>query len=210
MNMPLGKGRIDTAPPPPRDFAGPVLVSDAASDEQRVIESVRAGNQEAFGVLVQRYLPRALALAMRILRHHEDAEDLVQDAFLSALRHIDKFEPTRPIWPWMSRIIVNRGFDLAAARSLRFTEVLGNDAADQASSPALDTERSEFYEQVRAAVAALPPRRRLVIQLFELEGYSVAEISELLESAPATVRWHIHMARQQLRIALAHVHGATG
>jgi RNA polymerase sigma-70 factor, ECF subfamily len=210
MNMPLGKGRIDTAPPPPRDFAGPVLVSDAALEEQRVIELVRAGNQEAFGVLVQRYLPRALALAMRILRHHEDAEDLVQDAFLSAVRHIDKFEPTRPFWPWMARIIVNRGFDLAAARSLRFTEVLGNDAADQASSPALDTERSEFYEQVRAAVAALPPRRRLVIQLFELEGYSVAEISELLESAPATVRWHIHMARQQLRIALAHVHGATG
>ncbi|HEY5062903.1 MAG TPA: sigma factor, partial [Gemmatimonadaceae bacterium] len=82
--MPLGKGRIETAPPPPREFAGPVLVSDAALEEQRVIESVRAGNQEAFGVLVQRYLPRALALAMRILRHHEDAEDLVQDAFLSA------------------------------------------------------------------------------------------------------------------------------
>jgi RNA polymerase sigma-70 factor (ECF subfamily) len=210
MNMPLGKGRSETAPPPPREFAGPVLVSDAALEEQRVIESVRAGNQEAFGVLVQRYLPRALALAMRILRHHEDAEDLVQDAFLSAVRHIDQFEPTRPFWPWMSRIIVNRGFDLAAARSLRFTEVLGDDAADQASSPALDTERSEFYEQVRTAMAALPPRRRLVIQLFELEGYSVAEISELLESAPATVRWHIHMARQQLRIALAHVHGATG
>lgn len=207
--MPLGKGRIETAPPPPREFAGLILVCDAALEEQRLIESVRAGDREAFGALVQRYLPRALALAMRILRHHEDAEDLVQDAFLSAVRHIDQFEPTRPFWPWMSRIIVNRGFDLAAARSLRFTEVLGDDAADQASSPAVDAERSEFHEQVRTAVATLPPRQRLVIQLFELEGYSVAEISELLDSAPPTVRWHIHMARQQLRKALSHVHGAT-
>ena len=209
MKNPLGSGRTETAQASPREFLRPVLVSDAALEEQRLIESIRAGNNSSLGLLVERYLPRALALATRILRHREDAEDLVQDAFLSAVRHIDRFDPSRPFWPWMARIIVNRGLDLAAARTLRFTEALRDDVADDASSPAADVERSDFYARVRSAMATLPPRRRLVIELFEVEGYSISEIAQLLGSAPPTIRWHVHMARRQLRAALIQVRGAT-
>ncbi|MDB4876631.1 MAG: polymerase sigma factor, sigma-70 family [Gemmatimonadetes bacterium] len=194
---------------PQREFLRPVLLSDAAVEEQRIIESIRDGNTAAFGQLIERYLPRALGLAMRILRHHEDAEDLVQDAFLSALKHIDDFDPARPFWPWMSRIIVNRGLDLSAARSIRSTEILGDYVADRGSSPAMDAERSDIFAHVRVAMLALPPRRRLVIELFELEGFSIAEIARLLDSAPSTIRWHLHVARHQLRGALAHLHGAS-
>jgi RNA polymerase sigma-70 factor (ECF subfamily) len=196
------------APAPPREFLRPVLISDAVLEEQRLIERIHQGDRAAFGILVERQLPRALALATRILRHREDAEDLVQDAFLSALRHIDDFDARRPFWPWLSRIIVNRGLDLVAARSIRTTEILGDDIADRGSSPAIDAERSDVFAQVRVAMSALPPRRRLVIELFELEGFSIVEIAELMESAPATIRWHLHVARRQLRRALGHVRGA--
>jgi RNA polymerase sigma-70 factor (ECF subfamily) len=211
MRSPLGSGRMESAKAaaPQREFLRPVLVSDAALEEQRLIESIRAGNAAAFGQLVERYLPRALALANRILHHREDAEDLVQDAFLAALKHIDDFDPARPFWPWMSRIIVNRGLDLSAARSIRSTEILGDHLADRGSSPAMDAERSDIFAQVRQAMLALPPRRRLVIELFELEGYSITEIARVLESAPSTIRWHLHVARHQLRAALAHVRGAS-
>ncbi|HEY4217903.1 MAG TPA: sigma-70 family RNA polymerase sigma factor [Gemmatimonadaceae bacterium] len=194
---------------PAREFLRPVLVSDEALDEQRLIESVKAGDRDAFGALVTRYLPRALSLGMRILRHREDAEDLVQDAFLSALKHIDNFDPCRPFWPWLSRIIVNRGLDLSASRTVRRSETLDERLADRTSSPAADAERSDFYEQVRQALLGLPPRRRLVIELFELEGFSVVEIAEFLDSAPATIRWHLHIGRRQLRAALGHVRGVS-
>jgi RNA polymerase sigma-70 factor (ECF subfamily) len=210
MKMPLRTDRTDTVEEtaPQRDLLRPVLVSDSASEEQRLIESVRSGDSAAFGVLVTQYLPRALSLAMRILRHREDAEDLVQDAFLSALKHIDNFDPRRPFWPWLSRIIVNRGLDLSASRTVRQSEVLGDHLADRGSSPAADAERSDFYAHLRDAMQGLPPRRRLVIELFELEGFSIVEIAEFLDSAPSTIRWHLHIGRRQLRAALEHVRGA--
>jgi RNA polymerase sigma-70 factor (ECF subfamily) len=214
MTTPLQTGRpagADTAQAsePAREFLRPVLVSDAALEEQRLIESVKSGDSAAFGALITRYLPRALSLGMRILRHREDAEDLVQDAFLSALKHIDNFDPCRPFWPWLSRIIVNRGLDLSASRAVRQSEALDDRLADRTSSPVHDAERSDFFAHVREAMLTLPPRRRLVVELFELEGFSIVEIAEHLDSAPSTIRWHLHIGRRQLRSALAHVRGVS-
>jgi RNA polymerase sigma-70 factor (ECF subfamily) len=144
-----------------------------------------------------------MALAMRLLRHREDAEDLVQDAFLAALQHIDSFDLTRPFWPWLSRIVVNRGLDLAASRSARAADALGDDVSDSRPTPAESAERGEIREEFRKTLSELPARRRLVVQLFEVDGFSVAEIGKLLDSSPATIRWHLHMARRQLRRALA-------
>lgn len=181
-----------------------VLRTDDDSDSEReLLSRVRNGERDAFGQVVERHLPRAMALAMRLLRHREDAEDLVQDAFLAALQHIDSFDLSRPFWPWLSRIIVNRGLDVAASRTTRAAEILGDDLSDSRPSPADAAERGEIREEFRRTLAALPERRRLVLQLFEVDGFSVAEIAKLLDSSPATIRWHLHMARRQLRNALA-------
>lgn len=144
-----------------------------------------------------------MTLAMRLLRHREDAEDLVQDAFLAALQHIDSFDLSRPFWPWLSRIIVNRGLDLAASRSARDLAVLREDVTDSRPMPDESAEQGEIRDEFRRTLLALPERRRLVVQLFEVDGFSVAEIAKILESSPATIRWHLHMARRQLRNALA-------
>jgi RNA polymerase sigma-70 factor, ECF subfamily len=177
--------------------------NDASQEERELLARVRAGDREAFGRVVELYLPRAMSLAMRLLRHREDAEDLVQDAFLAALQHIDRFDLSRPFWPWLSRIVVNRGLDLASSRSTRVAESLPEDLSDMGPSPADAVERGEIRDEFRRTLATLPERRRLVVQLFEVDGYSVAEIAKLLDSSPATVRWHLHMARRQLRNALA-------
>jgi RNA polymerase sigma-70 factor (ECF subfamily) len=210
MKSPLESGRLETPADARRDnTARPVLVTDQAAAEQCLIERAREGDAEAFGALVECYLPRALRLAMRLLHQREDAEDLVQDAFLSALRHIDSFDPHRPFWPWLSRIIVNRGIDLSAARSIRASSELTPDLADSGESPSAGAERDDIFARVRRAMSALPPRRRMVVELFELEGLSIAEIAESLETAPATVRWHLHVARRQLRQALQSLREAS-
>jgi RNA polymerase sigma-70 factor (ECF subfamily) len=177
--------------------------SDDSDQDRELLLRVRSGERDAFGRIVERYLPRAMALAMRLLRHREDAEDLVQDAFLSALQHLDSFDLSRPFWPWLSRIIVNRGLDVSSSRSARAVESLAEDVSDSGPSPAEWAERGEIRDQFRRTLAALPERRRLVVQLFEVDGFSVAEIAKLLDSSPATIRWHLHMARRQLRNALA-------
>ena len=181
-----------------------VLRTNDASDlDRELLARVRDGDRDAFGQIVERYLPRAMALAMRLLRHREDAEDLSQDAFLSALQHIDSFDLSRPFWPWLSRIIVNRGLDFSASRSTRSTAVLSEDVSDVRPTPADAAENGEIRDEFQRTVSGLPAKRRLVVQLFEVDGFSVAEIAKLLDSSPATIRWHLHMARRQLRTALA-------
>lgn len=140
---------------------------------------------------------------MRVLKHREDAEDVVQDAFLRALEHIDRYDPSRPFWPWLARIVVNRGLDVSSSRAARGAAELDEEIADVSATPADAAERGDAIERLRGAVQALPPRRRLVVQLFELDGLSTAEIAELIGGTTATVRWHLHVARRQLRTALA-------
>jgi len=184
-----------------------VLRTNDESDQDReLLARVLAGERDAFGRIVERYLPRAMSLAMRLLRHREDAEDLVQDAFLAALQHIDGFDLSRPFWPWLSRIIVNRGLDQAASRSARSIDALEEDVSDTRPTPADFAEHGEIRDEFHRTLLALPERRRLVVQLFEVDGFSVAEIAKVLDSSPATIRWHLHMGRRQLRNALAPLH----
>jgi RNA polymerase sigma-70 factor (ECF subfamily) len=72
------------------------------------------------------------------------------------------------------------------------------------------TERGEIADQLRHVLATLPPRRRLVMELFEVDGFSVAEIAALLDSSPTTIRWHLHISRRQLRTALSRLRGEAG
>lgn len=168
-----------------------------------LLARVREGDRGAFGELLTRYLSRALSLATRIVRHREDAEDVVQDAFLRALDHIEQFDASRPFWPWLARIVVNRGLDVATRRATRDVVELGDDLVDRRPDPAEAAERAEVSRRFREAVGGLSPRRRLVVQLFELDGFSVAEIAQLIGGSTATVRWHLHMARRDLRAALS-------
>lgn len=199
----------DTATASRRDNSRAPLVlrtNDESDQNRELLARVLAGERDAFGRIVEKYLARAMSLAMRLVRHREDAEDLVQDAFLAALQHIDSFDLSRPFWPWLSRIIVNRGLDQVASRSARSVDALKEDVSDTRPTPADAAEHREIRDEFHRTLLALPERRRLVVQFFEVDGFSVAEIAKLLDSSPATIRWHLHMARRQLRNALAPLH----
>jgi RNA polymerase sigma-70 factor (ECF subfamily) len=180
----------------------------AADDEQALVERVRRGDPEAFNQLVRRYARRAFAIAYRVLRHTQDAEDLVQDAFMAALDAIGSFDPTRPFAPWFFRIVVNRSLNAASARSTRERHVTvvtvdqlrTNDASAAAADPA---ESSEIRTRFQAALATLPEHQRLIVELSDIDGRSSTEIGEMLNLPRGTVRWHLHQARKTLRVALA-------
>jgi len=174
------------------------------ADEGELVERVRGGDGLAFDALVTRYMRRAFSVAYRVLGHKEDAEDLVQDAFIAALQRIDSFEAGRPFGPWFFRILVNRGLNARKSRALRTTEEIPEAAASTFASPEREAERGELRGHLRSAMAGLPERQRFIVELFELEGFSGTEIAEMLEISDGTVRWHLHEARKTLRETLAH------
>jgi RNA polymerase sigma-70 factor (ECF subfamily) len=170
--------------------------------ESTLLQQVQAGDKAAFGFLVDRHVARASSLAMRVVHHREDAEDLVQESFLAALRAIGSFDARRPFWPWLSRIIVNRGLDLVVTRNRRAAEPLDDAMHDARSNASLAVESREVMEGLDAALAAMPPRRRLITELFEIDGLTVGEIAEQTGVTATTVRWHLHQARKTLRACL--------
>jgi RNA polymerase sigma factor (sigma-70 family) len=96
---------------------------------------------------------------------------------------------------------------MAAARSVRVTEPIPDELRDPGASPAELAERRDMMERFRHALALLPPRQQLVVQLFELDGYAVAEIADLLSSTQTAVRWNLQAGRTRLREALVRFTG---
>ena len=172
-------------------------------DETDLVERVRRGEARAFDTLAERYLRRAFSVAYRVMGQREDAEDLVQEAFMAVLQRIDTFEAGRPFAPWFFRILVNRGLNARKARSLRAMEQVPEAAASAHPSPERHAEREELQRRLRRAMETLPERQRVIVQLSELEGFAGTEIAEILEISDGTVRWHLHEARKTLRKALA-------
>lgn len=175
----------------------------APDDEPALAERVRAGDAAAFETLVSRYMRRAFAVAYRLMGQKEDAEDLVQEAFMTVLQRIGTFEAGRPFAPWFFRILVNRGLNARKARSLRAVDQIPDATAAHGPTPEREAERSELRERLRSAMDALPERQRVIVELFELEGFGGPEIAEILEISDGTVRWHLHEARKTLKKALA-------
>jgi RNA polymerase sigma-70 factor (ECF subfamily) len=174
-----------------------------ADDEPALVERLRAGDDAAFETLVNRYMRRAFSVAYRLLGQKEDAEDLVQEAFMAVLQRIDTFQAGRPFAPWFFRILVNRGLNARKSRSLRAVDEIPEATAHAGPSPEREAERTELRDRLRTAMETLPERQRTIVQLFDLEGFAGPEIAEILEISDGTVRWHLHEARKTLKKALA-------
>jgi RNA polymerase sigma-70 factor (ECF subfamily) len=196
--------------------AGPRVATEGAPEppdpvEAAAISRVQAGDAEAFDLIVRRYMRTAYAVAFRVLGHREDAEDVVQEAFLAALANIRTFDTSRKFGPWLYRIVVTRGLNFRKSRSRRTAEPLEDAAVASAEAgPAASAEQAGLKETVATALGQLPERQRMVVQLFDLDGFSGAEIAVMLGVSPGTVRWYLHEARQALRRMLAHLQETAG
>lgn len=177
--------------------------ASAPAEERTLVLRVQQGDTAAFQKLVEGYVRRARAIAMRLMRNTEDADDLVQDAFLRVLQKIESVDPDRPFGPWFFRVLVNTGLDTHRRRRIRRTEEEATDVASADPDPAQLTEQSEIRRRFEEALDDLPPRQRAIVWSFEVDGMSTKEIARSLGVAEVTVRWHLHQGRRALRIALA-------
>ena len=180
-----------------------IAMPSEAVETNELVARHLSGDARAFGEIVGRYHGRLLNFTHRMIGDRERAEDLVQEAFIAVLQRIDSYQAGRPFAPWFFRILVNRGLNARKSRSLRAVEAIPETTAAHGPSPEREAERTELRGRLRSAMDALPERQRVIVELFELEGFAGPEIAEILEISDATVRWHLHEARKTLKKALA-------
>jgi RNA polymerase sigma-70 factor (ECF subfamily) len=179
-------------------------------DDAALRAAASRGDREAFGRLALELAPTARRVARGILGSPEDADDAVQDAFLSAWRAIDRYDPARPLRPWLLRIVVNAATDLLRRRAARRAVALPADLPSGSASPEREAGRALLGDRLLAALATLPERQRTAVVLFDVEGWSHAEIADLLGVAEGTVRSDVFRARRALRPELEPYAGETG
>ena len=147
-------------------------------DERGLVRAAQAGSADALERLYRLHWPRAYRAAYLVVHDAAGAEDIAQEAFLAAVRALDRFDRRRPFGPWLHRIVVNRAIDWARARSLR-----GEVGVDEA----LATVEDDRDGLPLRALAALPPEQRAVIVLRHLLEYTPGEIARLLDLPRGTV-----------------------
>jgi RNA polymerase sigma-70 factor (ECF subfamily) len=175
---------------------GEAILPNPRTGEATLVRAAQRGSAEAFAELFRRHWPRAHRAAWLVVHDATAAEDVAQEAFLSAVRSLDRFDRRRPFGPWLHRIVVNRAIDYARARELR-REVAGADydhAADEVNHAPSD--------DVVAALAALPPEQRAVIVLRHLLGFTPGEIARALGLPRGTVNSRLRRGLDGLQEAV--------
>ena len=166
---------------------------------------VRAGDRDAFELLARRYYRPIFAVISSYMPEQADVEDVAQEAFLRALDRIQTYDPRQPFAPWLYQVARNVALNRLKSATLRRMEPLTGVeeavAADH-SSPALVLERAELRRMIDTAIEDLPERQRIAFRLFDVEGYSAAEIGVLMGLSAASVRSNVYHARRALRAAL--------
>jgi RNA polymerase sigma-70 factor, ECF subfamily len=197
-------------------------VPRASEEDLRLVRRLRAGDEAAFMELVERYNGSLVRLARMFVSSQAVAEDVVQEAWVGVLRGIARFEGRSSLRTWIYRIVVNTAKTRGAreARSVPFAS-LGDDEgaavdADRflpsgawASFPQSWSDEPEsrlLGDETQAVIAAaideLPPRQAAVIRLRDVDGFSSAEVRDLLDLSEANQRVLLHRARSKVRAAI--------
>jgi RNA polymerase sigma-70 factor, ECF subfamily len=158
----------------------------SARRERRLVRAAQRGSSDAIETLFRAHWARAHRAAYLIAQDASAAEDIAQEAFLAAVRALDRFDLRRPFAPWLHRIVVNRAIDLVRARSLR-AEVAGNGGRDESPELAASERAEELTDQTSAAIAALPADQRAAVVMRYLLEFTPGEIAEILGLPRGTV-----------------------
>ena len=177
--------------------------------DSSLVAAAKYGDTRAFEELVFRYERRVLAVAQRITNNREDAEDVAQESFHKAFRHLDTFQEKARFSTWLTRIVINEAYMLLRRRH-RVVEVLpeneddalksASDAfVDQRPSPEESCWRHECTELLTVAINRLRPTLRRTMLLRDIEEHSVEETAQILGTSISAVKARLFHGRRRLR-----------
>jgi len=183
-------------------------MSDMRTDIE-LVAALQNGEQAAFGELLTRYTEKVNNLAIRITRNQEDAEEILQDVFVTVFKKIDRFEGKSAFSSWLYRITVNTAF--MKLRKRKQTQAvsldeLGDSANESFSGKRSDTSdvnfissRHELRAQLDGAIDNLPEEYKAIFILRDVDGLSNQEVGEILNISVPAVKSRLHRSRLMLR-----------
>ena len=185
--------------------------------DQQVIDRVLAGEIALYEIIMRRYNQRLYRVARSILRDDAEAEDVLQEAFVSAYQHLDQFAGYSSFATWLTRIAVNEALRRLPARR-RITqmdefELDGEDAmspVETSPDPEQRASNSELGRLLEDAVLDLPPHYRSVVMLRDIEEMSTAETAAALDLTEDNVKIRLHRGHAMMRDRLSARVGAQG
>jgi RNA polymerase sigma-70 factor (ECF subfamily) len=189
------------------------------SEDDELIREAQHGDRAAFDSLVRRYDQSVLRLALHMLGNEQDAQDVHQEAFLKAYRHLGNFRFECSFYTWLYRIVTNLCLDQLRRRKSRREDpatvvdasgdeldLLSNISDTRAmANPARELDRKHMSESIQAALAKLTPRERMVFELKHYQGLKLRTIGEMLSTTEETAKNTLFRATRKLRANLAEV-----
>jgi RNA polymerase sigma-70 factor, ECF subfamily len=181
-------------------------------DDRELVESARKGDRDAFRTLFERYHRRAYALAFGVLRHPDDALDVVQDAFIKAHKYLDKFEGNSSFYTWLYRIVMNLAIDhLRKHRRQKPVELDEQHLEEGATgddsllpkilggNPGRALLDKEIRARIDQALGQLSENHRAVLVMRELEGLSYEEMAQAMNCSKGTIMSRLFHARKNMQ-----------
>jgi RNA polymerase sigma factor (sigma-70 family) len=194
--------------------AGETIDDSGLRNEQQLIAAAKCGDKSAFGELCERHTRQIFRVAVRITRNREDAEDVMQDSFLNAYVHLEKFDGRSKFVTWLTRIAINSALmRLRKKRSAPEIPLEQNhttaesrphfEIPDKAPNPEETFYRSETKKILNTAIARLRPRTRKVVELQMVHEMSLKDAARTLEISETAAKSRMFHARESLRASLS-------
>jgi RNA polymerase sigma factor (sigma-70 family) len=165
---------------------------------EELVSRCRAGDQVAHYKLYQLYSKAMYNVALRVVNNEDEAEDVIQEAFISAFKNLHHYRGDASFGAWLKRIVVNKGINALKKRKLE-------PLPENESFDLVESEESEVYlpdltvDRVRKAIRQLPDGYRTVLSLYLLEGYDHQEIAEITGISESTSKSQLNRAKSKLR-----------
>ena len=179
-------------------------------EEKELVRLSQEGDEEAFGVLVNKYKTKVFHLTFSMTRNHDLADDLAQEAFIKAYLALNRFKSQSKFGTWLYRIAVNHVRDYLRKKGrlrlipLEETKEIFIIQEDNTVKKEKEKTKEQMEKLVHQALKTLPEKHQIIISLRDLQGFSYGEISETLGISPGTVDSRLHRARKMLRTKMEH------
>jgi RNA polymerase sigma factor (sigma-70 family) len=167
---------------------------------QDLIDGCRSGDQRAQFQVYKLYYKAMYNTSLRIVNDEMEAEDVMQEAFLSAFEKINTYSGTVSFGAWLKRIVVNRSLDVLGKRKAIFEDIENHAGIrdDSGEEAAYQEDLALRVEEVKAAIKRLPEGYRVILSLYLIEGYDHDEIAEMFNITSSTSRSQLSRAKQKL------------
>lgn len=167
-----------------------------------VINQAKAGSRRAFGIIVDEYQSFAFRVAFRFVGQVAEAEDIVQESFISLWKNMHQYRPNIKLTTWLYRIIANRSLDFLksvdAKQKKNHVDIEIGYTLRQETTPLSELESKELFKVIELAADLLTPKQRAVFVLRDLEGLTVEEVCDVLSISTGNMKSNLYYARQSI------------